>query len=192
MGTKYILRQYKVAFNYLKECKNYLLAVFLIFLFSGVFGFIFPVFLSELIKEFIKSIIEKTAGLGTFELIFFIIKNNITSAFFGILLGVALGIFPILMAMLNGYVLGFVANSAGKTEGYRVLWQLLPHGMFEIPAIVISLGIGIKIGMFIFAGRKKKQLAYDLTNGLKVFLLIVLPLLLIAGVIEGVLIISGR
>jgi len=35
-------------------------------------------------------------------------------------------------------------------EGYGILWRLVPHGIFELPAVFISLGLGIKLGTFIF------------------------------------------
>jgi uncharacterized membrane protein SpoIIM required for sporulation len=56
-----------------------------------------------------------------------------------------------------------------------------------LPAIFISLGLGLKTGMFIFQKDKIKILKKYLYNSIKVFLLIVIPLLIIAGFIEGTL-----
>jgi len=41
-----------------------------------------------------------------------------------------------------------------QTDGFLSLWRLLPHGIFELPAVFISLGMGLKIGMFIFQKKK--------------------------------------
>ena len=35
------------------------------------------------------------------------------------------------------------------------LFRLLPHGIFELPAIFISLGLGLRFGMFIFQKEKE-------------------------------------
>ena len=73
-------------------------------------------------------------------------------------------------------------------EGGASLLKLLPHGIFELPAIFIALGIGLKLGTFPFQKEPEKSLKRFLGNSIRVFLLIVLPLLLIAGIIEGLLI----
>ncbi len=126
------------------------------------------------------------------QLFVFILQNNLITAFFGLLLGVFLGLFPLLLTFLNGYVLGFVANLSVGIGGFSSLWRLVPHGIFELPALIISLGLGLKLGMFVFSKNPKKQLVYDLENSLRVFLFVILPLLIVAGLIEtGLLILLG-
>jgi len=68
------------------------------------------------------------------------------------------------------------------------LWRILPHGIFELPAVFIALGMGLKFGGFIFQKEKIKSLREYFWNSLRVFLFVVLPLLIIAGIIEGTLI----
>ena len=67
-------------------------------------------------------------------------------------------------------------------EGIFILWRLLPHGIFEIPAILISTSLGIRLGTD-FKNFKK-----NLKSAIRVFLLIIVPLLVIAGIIEGLFI----
>ena len=128
---------------------------------------------------------EKTQDMSRYELIDFIFFNNLQSCFFGFLFGFFLGIFPIVIAILNGYVLGFVGKLAVEKGGISVLWSLLPHGIFELPAIFISLGIGLKFGTFIFQKEIGKSFKDYFFNGLKVFILVVILLLIIAAIIEG-------
>lgn len=182
---------YEKCFKYLKESKNYFLIIIIVLGFFSIIGFLFPVFLIDMIREFVQEIVEKTEGMGFFQLFVFIFQNNVMTAFFGLLLGLVLGLFPLLLAMVNGYVLGFVANFSVSVAGISILFRLLPHGVFEIPALIISLGLGLKLGMFVFAkhGTRKQVLKYDLENSLRVFLFVVVPLLLIAGLIEAGLII---
>tara|TARA_Y100000034_G_C6716675_1_gene316852 strand:- start:368 stop:697 length:330 start_codon:yes stop_codon:yes gene_type:complete len=104
-------------------------------------------------------------------------------------LGIFLGIFSFLILIVNGYVLGFVASKSVAVEGILVLWRLLPHGIFEIPAVMISAGLGLKLGAYLFVKHKKGDFKQWLLNSLRVFLFIVVPLLIIAAIIEGILII---
>ena len=118
----------------------------------------------------------------------FIFFNNVQSAFFGMIFGVLLGLFPVIFAITNGYVLGFVASVSVNAEGILILLRLFPHGIFELPAIFISLGLGLKIMTFIFEKNKLKTLKIYTKNSLRTFLFIIIPLLIIAAVIEGTLI----
>jgi stage II sporulation protein M len=118
----------------------------------------------------------------------FIFFNNIQSSFIGMLFGIILGIFPVIAAVANGYLLGFVAETTAEEAGIFILWRIFPHGIFELPALFISLGLGLKIGTFIFKKNKLKTLAIYLLKSIKVFFYIVVPLLIIAALIEGSLI----
>ena len=122
------------------------------------------------------------------EIITFIFLNNIQSSFTGMLFGIILGIFPIIAVIVNGYLVGFVSAKAVEVGGMSILLQLLPHGIFELPALFISLGLGLKLGTFIFKKNKFKTLGSYLVKSMKVFFFIVIPLLAIAAVIEGSLI----
>jgi stage II sporulation protein M len=66
--------------------------------------------------------------------------------------------------------------------------NLLPHGIFELPAIFISFGMGLKFGTFLFYKEKMKKFAEFFSNSLRVFVFVILPLLVIAAIIEGSLI----
>jgi uncharacterized membrane protein SpoIIM required for sporulation len=57
-----------------------------------------------------------------------------------------------------------------------------------LPAIILSIGIGFKIGADMFKGDVKKGLGYNFREGLRFFVFVVLPLLFVAAIIEGLLI----
>jgi stage II sporulation protein M len=180
-----ILDCYKSSWKFLKEIKKYFLIISLLFFGAALIGYLFPVFLVDFILDYIQQVIEQTQGMGFLELLGFILLNNISTAFFGVVLGVLIGIFPVFNAFLNGYVIGFVMNRIGAEIGFGgVLLRLIPHGIFEIPALIISLGLGLRLGMFILAKNKKKDLKYSFENALRVFLFVVVPLLIIAAIIE--------
>lgn len=140
--------QYQQSWEYIKESRNFIyitLIIFLLFAFIGAFVPA-PEFLEQQILEFIEELLRKTAEMSQGELMSFIFLNNLQSSFFGMIFGIALGIFSAITSVSNGYLLGFVSSRAVYEEGIFVLWRLFPHGIFELPALFISTGLGLKLG----------------------------------------------
>lgn len=181
-----IKKKYIESWNFLKESKNYIYIIIGIFFAFFLIGLFIPApeELSQQIMDFIKELIEQTKGMNWLELFLFIFLNNLKASLMGLVLGIFLGIFPILFAIANGYLIGFVSLISIKEEGIITLWKLFPHGIFELPAVFISLGLGIKLGTFIFKKKKLKTFREYATKSLNLFLLIIIPLLLIAAIIE--------
>ena len=183
-------KEYKQSWKYIKESKNFIyISIGIFFAFFILAFFVSPTEeILNYIFTFIQELLEKTQGMSATELISFIFINNLKSSFFGMTFGVVLGVFPILALIANGYVLGFVSSLTVSEYGVFSLWRLLPHGIFELPALFISLGLGLKLGSFVFQKKKQESFRYFLLNSLRIFLFIVIPLLIIAGIIEGTLI----
>lgn len=181
---------YRESFNYIKDSRKFIYSIIVIFLLFSILGFFIkaPSVLETKILNFIENLLNKTENMSQFELIKFIFFNNLQSSFVGMLFGIVLGIFPALITMANGYLLGFVAAKTVGVEGIFVLWRLFPHGIFELPALFISLGLGLKLGTFIFKKNKLETLNLYLLKSMKVFFFVVIPLLIIAAIIEGSLI----
>lgn len=227
-SLSFIRKNFLTSLKDLKKIKLYFLFSLILFFFVSFIGLTLPIFFEEQILKLIEELIKQTQDLGFFEIIWFIILNNAKSAFFGIILGIFLGIFPIAVIILNAYILGFVANKSIVVGGFFVLWRLLPHGIFEIPAILISTALGIRLGIglmkncIFYYNKKAKEIEVailillsllflpisfiiyfiltfkeaKLRNGffdnfllsMRIFIFIVIPLLVIAGIIEGSLI----
>lgn len=187
---KDILKLYDDSFSFIKESKYYIYTIISVFLVTAIFSFLVPTpdVLSEALIQFINELVLKTEGLSVLGLSSFIFLNNLQSSFFGLFLGVLIGIFPIIVALINGYLLGFVASIVVQETGFFSLWRLLPHGIIELAAVFISLGMGMKLGTFVFKKDKKKALMNYLRRSLKTFFLVILPMLLVAAIIESILI----
>tara|TARA_Y100000310_G_scaffold314093_1_gene363150 strand:+ start:43 stop:627 length:585 start_codon:yes stop_codon:yes gene_type:complete len=179
--------QFSKAWNYVKESQWSIYFVILVFIVSASVGFFYSeqfTFLNKLLEE----LILRTQGLNMLEMIFFIMQNNLLSALSGLVFGAIFGIFPLIGALVNGVVLGYVMSLVFDVAGIGEFWRLLPHGIFEMTAIFIALGLGVHFGGFIFAKDKKKEFKRRFFEGINAFFMIILPLLMIAAVIEGVLI----
>lgn len=182
-------KQFDEAKSYVSECKVQIYSILVIFFVSAFFGFLFSDKLG-FIKELLREILSRVEGLNSVELIFFILQNNVQSAFFGMFFGVFLGIFPLFNAIGNGVVLGYVSSLVISEGSVLDLWRLLPHGILELAGVFISLGMGLKLGGFVFAksGERINVLKERIYKGANAFLLVVLPMLILAAIIEGILI----
>lgn len=185
---------YKQSWNYIKESRNFIYLVLIVFSLFFLLGYFIrvPENIAQLILEFIRELLRRTEGMSYAELTSFIFFNNLQSSFFGMIFGVVFGIFSVITIISNGYLLGFVSSSAAQSEGFLILWRLFPHGIFELPALIISMGLGLKIGTFIFRKKKMESLKNYLWNSLRVFLFVIIPLLFIAAIIEGSLVFLFR
>ena len=187
--TNFFRENYSKSWEYIKESKNFIWAAVIIFFVAVIIGFLYqPNAVISIILDKIKEILMKTEGMNSFGLISYIFFNNLQIGFMGIIYGFVLGIFPVLSIFANGYVVGYVSSSAVSSAGISSLLNLLPHGIFELPAIFISFGMGIKFGTFIFYKEKMKNFGKFFTNSLRVFVFVVIPLLIVAAIIEGSLI----
>lgn len=188
-----IEKEFSLALDFIKEIKNFIWVVSGIFIFFAILGFFIPLpeeIATELLKYF-EELVMQTQGYGELEMVLFLFNNNVIVAFFGVVLGTFFGIFPFVNSIINGFVLGYAARIATNEVGIWVLWRLFPHGIFELPALVISLALGLKISTFIVQKNKSKAFQEYFWKGMKVFILIVVPLLVIAAIIEGLLIVWG-
>jgi stage II sporulation protein M len=188
-NRNFILENYRKSFNYLKESLNYIYVMIILFFIFALIGFFIPapLVLHEKIMELIREILEQTKGMSLFELITFIFFNNLKVGILSVVLGILFGVVPIVFSISNGYLLGFVASITAKEEGILALWRILPHGIFELPAVFISLALGLKLGVWLFLDKKEK-FSSNVLNTVRIFVSIVVPLLIIAALIEGILI----
>jgi len=182
-------RNYKKCWGFLRESSDYQIISLGLFCAFIIIGFAFPVFFEAEILEYMKELLLQIENYNIFELTGFIFLNNTGASFFAIVLGIALGVFPIGAAIVNGYLLGFVSRFAVNESGSLfILWRLLPHGIFELPAIILSIGFGLKLGIEIWKKHAWKVLKRNFIESLRFFVFVILPLLVIAAVIEGLLI----
>lgn len=180
------MNELKKSLNFIKENKNYIYFSLFLFLFFSFLGFFFPLFEKEILSmlENLKKLFEGRDFLHTFFLIFF---NNSRSSLLALVLGIFFGIFPFIIIMTNGYILGFVTRMVVEKYSFLEMWRIFPHGIFELPAIFISVSLGLKIGHTLIKTLSIKKSFSILESSLKTFVLIVIPLLFLAALIESIL-----
>lgn len=114
--------------------------------------------------------------------------NNLSVSFAAIAGGITAGLYTIFIMAFNGLSIGAVATLVGKNNLAYPFWAFVfPHGSLELPAIFLAGGAGLLIGKaMIFPGRYRRIDALK-SNSIKAAQLLfgIIPMLLIAGTIEG-------
>ena len=79
MIKKFLKRNYSKSWDFLKESKTYIYFIAIVFFLFVIIGSFFTVpMLVEKIMQFIQEVLEKTKGMGFWELTWFILWNNVT------------------------------------------------------------------------------------------------------------------
>lgn len=140
----------------------------------------------EIIKNMVNSI--STDGI-TFESIFL---NNIQANLLIVTGGIFFSIFSFISLFVNGILIGFVGT---LTPTLTFLLYVLPHGVFELPAIILSFTTALMITKLVIRLLKgivsinltlKGQIymSKDLIKAIVMSLMIMVLLLIIAAFIE--------
>jgi len=186
-----IKRTYSEIISYLHSLSPFILISFFVFFLAVIGGYFFAEKYTleaqniiSFLKETYGPILEMSKPA---QFLFIFLKNGITS-FIVIFSGVLFGIIPLLALISNGEVLGILTNFILKDFSISYfLTGILPHGILEIPAFLISGALGLKIAQISVKKvlrKEKGNLVRELNWASKVFLKVVLPLLLIASLIE--------
>jgi len=117
-----------------------------------------------------------------------IMTNNLSVSFSTFALGITAGLGTIWMLAVNGLLIGVIGAATWKAGMALQLWSFVaPHGVLELPAIFISGGAGLEIARgLLFPGflPRRQSLAEAGGRGARL-LLGTIPMLVVAGVIEG-------
>jgi stage II sporulation protein M len=118
-----------------------------------------------------------------------IFLNNASKTLLAILLGGFFGVIPGIFLLTNGVALGVVLSLSMQTRGLALsLLSILPHGVLELPAVFLGTSIGLMIGNLAtrkFFRKADLNLGAELASGLRFFLSVIVPLLLVAALVEA-------
>ena len=176
---------------YLKSLRPYFILTCVLFLLGIIAGYLFAIYqldiVNELINEFQKKI-DIVAGASQFELMLFIFSNNAMVNFVLIFSGIFFGILSILIILTNGILIGIVFFQFASQYGFLLVFiTLIPHGIIELPITFASASIGMKLGLRTFQKLfqiKHVDLKYEFLNAIRIYLVVILPLIFIAAIIE--------
>ena len=154
-------------------------------------GIVFPVLAPNMSQELFSSLASFAKGVldrPAWQVFLFVFFNNTVKTFGAVLFGVLAGVIPVLFIFGNGVLIGMVTVMVGLQNGMTyVLAGLLPHAIFEIPGVVIAAAVGMLLGVRLIQrirGTLDRSLVYELVQGGRFFVVFVVPLLLVAAIIE--------
>ncbi|MGB7547770.1 MAG: stage II sporulation protein M [Terracidiphilus sp.] len=117
-----------------------------------------------------------------------IMTNNLTVSFVTFAGGIVFGLGTFFYLFVNGMMLGVIGAACHEYGMSVALWSFVaPHGALELPSILIAGGAGFRLGhAMLFPGhlRWKDSVA---RGGIEATRLVsgIIPLLVIAGILEG-------
>jgi stage II sporulation protein M len=118
----------------------------------------------------------------------FIFLNNTIASFLSMIMGIFFGIWPIFFILFNGVLIGAICFETIDQLGVAtVLFALIPHGIIEIPMILLSASIGLRLGTLLAQKILKKieiNIKEEVISALIFFVSIIVPLLFVAALIE--------
>lgn len=178
------------ALQYIRGIRKEIGCMFLLFLISAVIGYITAIMYPDMVVrslEELEGLVELLKNLSLIEIMFLIFLNNALKSLLILVLGVGLGIVPFLFIAYNGYFLGIFSHKIIMEQGSLYLVAgILPHGIIEIPMVVISAAIGLRLGFKGLVSLKGKSvhLKEEIITGVKFFFYWIMPLLLVAAAVE--------
>jgi stage II sporulation protein M len=168
--------------------RNLILATSIFFI-SLVLGALIGKNTVEGLMRQLGAVLEPLALTGKLTILLFLIIfiNNAIKALGIIFLGILLGLPSLLFIVLNGFILGGLGSALESVNGWRyVMASFVPHGVIEIPVILLAAALGFTVGMesLKWLVRRESRVKLQLSNGLKVYVRWILPGLAVAAIIE--------
>lgn len=169
------------------EQKQSLMIILALFLIGTSIGALGSESISRQIEDVVKNMIAQFKNLHGPSLFFQIFFHNFIAATVATASGIFFGVFPAISAFLNGLLIGSILTSLANFTNLS-LWQavlsITPHGVFEIPAFLLALSMGLTLGTWPFKEKKGAFLMAAFNAYSSIFFKVVIPLLMIAAAVE--------
>lgn len=177
-------RQYAAAWSTLYRARYCILIVLIVYAGSCVGGWFFADALGFFQKA-AGSLADKFEGKDGVDFVFSLFLHNLVATYVTMCLVTLWGLFPMVNTMANGLILGWIVKTATGPSLYDAAAMLVPHGIFEWPAMMVAWGVGLWRGAGYRFGTLPGTYFQRWKRSNQLFFLVVLPLLLAAAIVEG-------
>jgi len=136
--------------------------------------------------EQLRRIIPNLEELTPLGLFLFIAVNNLAKSLIWMLMGIIFSLPPIFFTILNGFYIGWISHASAERHGLLItIIALAPHGVIELPAILLSSAAGLALGYHaINRLRGRGSLQGELKRALRLYIYYITPLLILSALIE--------
>lgn len=176
--------------DYLHFIRGYFLIAALLFFAAVAAGYVSSALNPEIARILMQEFEAKFGSIRNLSPLFVLLAIFLNNSFISLLalvLGMGLGILPVILVISNGYVVGVISYSVGQEKGMLyVLLALLPHGIIELPMVFLASGIGLRLGHQVISAilGRPTDLKYEFMRGLSFYFHWIVPLLFVAALIE--------
>jgi len=155
------------------------------------FNFPLPIENLDQIDENLQFLINSWTAFN-FQPVLYIFWNNLRVMVIAMILGYLslgiLGVLPLIASLgVVGYLLGLLASNGFPAMDF--IWLLIPHGIFEIPAAVLATAALLHAGALLATPQPDQPVSVVLLSSLadwaKIMVGVVIPLLLVAAMVEA-------
>ncbi|MCL5435548.1 MAG: stage II sporulation protein M [Patescibacteria group bacterium] len=150
-----------------------------------------PVFVEYLHKTF-ENILGDITAQSHLQLAWGLLQQNAVASLYDLVFGLGFGLVPIFSIAFNFFAIGFLAgpyfapalfpDTAGSLGLF--LLSILPHGIFEFPALILSAAFGLRLGWLWVLPRAKGQ-RWEVFKKTVIETLTIIPLVLLLLVIAA-------
>ncbi len=176
--------------EYIYSLRKYLITVAAIFILSLMTGLLVSIKNPEFSENYLEMFKQSFGWIKTLPplaVMLLIFLNNAFKSLLALVLGLGLGIIPFLFVAGNGIIIGILGDTISRQHGtVFVVAALLPHGIIEIPMILISAGIGLRLGhvMYFSLIGMKAEIKQEMMQGARFYARIIVPMLFVAAMVE--------
>ncbi len=173
---------------------RYVVSLSALFFVAFLTGFLVPIPGKMDLFGTLMDSFEPLLTLPLLKMFFFILLNNSAKSFAVLLSGILFGLTPLIAVAANGYILGVAYLLTSGEVGYvQAAKTVLPHGVLEIPAVILTAGYGLWLGVTFAKRIRRRDMAGfgdQVVHGIRMFFKIAFPLFILAALIETFLIFS--
>jgi stage II sporulation protein M len=171
--------------------KRWLLVAAFLFGIGLVLGLATPTGTDDLLAEdttALDELIDLFGLLPPSSVLVLIFIKNVSAVLISFAFSPVFCLVPVMALSFNGWLIGLVSTAVIEQEslGY-LLAGLLPHGIFELPALIMGEAVALSFGaaavLALFQKERRKELLPNLRQNLK-YLVIACALFLPAAIIE--------
>jgi stage II sporulation protein M len=178
--------------EYFHRNRTYIIISCILLFVSIILGIVFSEVIKEVMVDILKEMLSNINDNNSiYEEMYLLFTNNIRANLIILLGGLLFSIISILAVIVNGLLIGFTYTLVTPIQ---FIVGIFPHGIFELPAIILSLVgafIIMKLEINLIDAFFKGNLRLEWKNSTKSIqdilftVVIIVILLVIAAIIEG-------
>jgi stage II sporulation protein M len=174
---------------YLRSIRVYIVLSVMIFALTAVMGYFAASLNSEMAASMLKELemLKWIMDQPPVMIMIIIFLKNFMACIMSVLLGLGFGLLPLLVVVTNGFMLGVVSyNVIQKAGPLYLLAGILPHGIIELPVVLVSIAVGFRLGYLVALSilGEKADIVKETKMAVHLLVYRIMPLLLLAAFIE--------